>query len=78
MKTPLAMMQTFASVCCCIMCMVTCACEGCYHHRNNFPGSTCTANRLFKKCMLECLGLTREEKKQHLLDKFRTFQVSII
>jgi hypothetical protein len=77
MKDPLALMRTFTSVCCCIICAMSCACEGCFLYRNNDPEATFRCRRVKIDCIKEIERLERDEKKQYLLDKFRTFQVRI-
>ncbi len=77
MKDPLALMKSFTSVCCCIMCMTTCACEGCFIFKNNNPIYVTTARNLYMKCLSATLRLSRQEKKQYLMDRFRTFQVTV-
>ena len=77
MKEPLAMLNTCTSACCCIMCMLTCACGGCFLHRNNYVESTTRARSLYMSCMASIVRLNREDKKLYLLDKFRTFQVNV-
>ena len=78
MKDPVAMLKTFTSACCCIMCMMTCACEGCMLYRSGNTETTFAARRLYFYCMEEVRRLKRDERKDLLLAKFHTFQVSSI
>ena len=77
MKEPLALLNTYSSSCCCIMCMMTCACDGCYLYRNRDPSAALIANRLRIVCLGEIRRLNRDEKRLYLLNKFRTFQVNL-
>jgi hypothetical protein len=77
MKDPIALMRTFTSVCCCILCAMSCACEGCFLFRNGDVESTFRARQLMLNCLKETERLGRDEKKQLLLDKFRSFKVRV-
>jgi hypothetical protein len=74
MKGPLALLKTCSSVCCCIMCMLTCVCEVvCYTETTMWKLQL----ELYMSCMTSLLRLRRDQRKQYLLDKFRTFQVCV-
>ncbi len=77
MKDPLGMLKSFTSVCCCIMCMMTCACEGCFLYKNKNPNGTAIALKLQMECKSSIARMSRRERKEYLIDKFRTFQVSV-
>lgn len=77
MKSPVALLNTFASVCCCIICAMCCACEGCTIHRATEVDAMFKARKLMISCIKEIERLDREHRKQYLLDKFRSFQVRV-
>jgi len=72
-----AMLKTCSSACCCIMCVQTCACEGCFLFRHYHSEEFIMGTELYKYCTIEVLRLTRTEKKQLLMDKFRSFKVDV-
>jgi hypothetical protein len=77
MKDPLALLKSFSSCCCCIMCMITCFCEGCIIFKNQNALYVTTARKLYVDCHISTLRLSRQEKKQYLMDRFRAFQVTV-
>ena len=71
------MLRTCSSAHCCIICAQTCACQGCTLFRHNNVADYLQGSRLFRHCNTEVLRLTRGEKKQLLMDKFRSFSVDV-
>lgn len=77
MKSPVGLLNTMASVCCCIICALCCACEGCTLHRCHEVEAMFRARSLMIGCIKEIERMDRDNRKQYLLDKFRSFQVRV-
>ena len=74
---PAGILATASSACCCIICVVHCACQGCLLYRYHNLNETCQARKLHHSCMSETLRMTRDEKKNYFLTKLQSFQVKI-
>ena len=74
---PRAKLSSFTSVCCCLICCLSCACEQCVIHRHICPEVVFDTKRAVISCVKEQERLDREERKKFMLDKLKSLQVRV-
>jgi hypothetical protein len=70
-------LSSFTSACCCLICAMSCACEGCIIYRYTNPDVVFDAKRILIDAIKEKERLDREERKNYMLAKMRSLQLVV-
>ena len=71
------MLKTHTQACCCLVCVISCPCEGCVIYRYLNPGVEFEAKKLFFKCINDLARLKPAEKKEFLFAKIAGFPMRV-
>ena len=70
-------LKSFTSSCCCLVCLLSCACEGCVIHRYKCPQACFESKKLVIECKRELQRLDRKERKEFFINKLRGFKLVV-
>jgi hypothetical protein len=70
-------LNSFSSACCCLICVLSCACAGCVIYRYEHQAVVLEAHRILIDCAKEKQRLDREERKRYLLEELKSMDVRV-
>mmetsp|Transcript_17916 Transcript_17916/g.26421 ORF Transcript_17916/g.26421 Transcript_17916/m.26421 type:complete len:101 (+) Transcript_17916:60-362(+) len=71
------LLKTAHQACCCLICVLCCACEGCTIYRALNDTYLDETQDLMIDCMKEVARKNAEQRKQYFLDKCRSFECRV-